>query len=110
MQDLEVVDNNDDEEGEKVGERIVKVGRVKFLISFISPKEKTEEAKPLHAKHFKLYSAGLYDNQLVLDMEWERYKPFVAQLFDVRLSPHKIKAFETDGYIGTYFGKYLELS
>jgi len=99
IQDLEVTDNED---GEKAGEKIVKVGRVKFLISFISPKEKTEEAKPLHAKHFKLYSAGLYDNQLVLDMDWERYKPFVAQLFDVRLSPHKIKAFEADGYIGTY--------
>jgi len=102
VQDLEVTNNTDDEDGEKAGEKIVKVGRVKFLISFISPKEKTEEAKPLHAKHFKLYSAGLYDNQLVLDMEWEQYKPFVARLFDVRLSPHKIKAFEADGYIGTY--------
>ena len=34
-------------------------------------------------------------------MNWEHYHPFVAQLFDVRLDPHKIRGFMADGYIGT---------
>lgn len=99
---LKVIDNEDTgDDGESAGQKMVKVGRVKFLISFIAPKEKTEESKPLKAKHFRLYSAGMYDNEEILKMDWEQYKPFVAQLFDVRLAPHKIKAFEADGYIGT---------
>jgi hypothetical protein len=100
---LKVADNEDaSDDGENAGQKMVKVGRVKFLISFVAPKEKTEESKPLKAKHFKLYSAGIYDNEAILKMDWEQYKPFVAQLFDVRIAPHKIKAFEADGYIGTH--------
>jgi DNA modification methylase len=95
-------EDNFEKEEIKAGDRIIKVGRVKFLISFIKPKTKTEEPQPLKAKNFNLYHAGIYDNQLILQMDWVQYKPFVAQLFDVRLDEHKIHSFLADGYIGVY--------
>ncbi|MBD3341190.1 MAG: hypothetical protein GF353_18940, partial [Candidatus Lokiarchaeota archaeon] len=64
---LEVLEN---EEG-KAGEKIVTVGRVRFLISFIQPKEKPEKEQPLHAKEFTLYNAGIYDNKKILEMDWD---------------------------------------
>lgn len=98
LTELEAVDAEKDSAGEK----IVQVGRVKFLISFIQPKEKTEKEKPLQAKEFTLYHAGVYDSKKILEMPWEQYKPFVIQLFSVRHEPHKIHGFEADGYIGVH--------
>ncbi len=83
----------------KAGEVIIKVGGVRFLISFIQPRNKTEGEKPLKAKEFTLYNAGVYENKKILSLPWEQYKPFVAQLFGVRSEPHKIHGFEADGYI-----------
>ena len=97
---LKVIDNDDRADEESAGQKIVRVGRIKFLISFIEPKEKVEEPKPLKARRFKLLNAGIYDNELILKMDWEQYRLFVAQLFNVRLSPHKIRGFMADGYIG----------
>lgn len=91
---------NDGNSEAKAGERVVKVGRIKFIISFIQPKEKTVKSKPLKAKEFTLYHAGIYDNQLILQMNWEHYRPFVAQLFNIRLNQHKVHTVEADGYIG----------
>ncbi|HIL25777.1 MAG TPA: site-specific DNA-methyltransferase, partial [Nitrospinaceae bacterium] len=48
-----------DGENEKAGEKVVTVGRVRFLISFIQPKEKAEKEKTLKAKEFTLYNAGI---------------------------------------------------
>jgi site-specific DNA-methyltransferase (adenine-specific)/adenine-specific DNA-methyltransferase len=96
---LTVLDNEDYSEA-KAGEKVVKVGNVKFLISFIQPKEKTEKPQPLNAKEFTLYHAGIYDKQLILQMDWEQYRPFVAQLFGVRISEHKVHSLKVDGYIG----------
>jgi len=93
--------NVEENEGGEAGEKIVRVGRVRFLVSFIQPKEKAEKAKPLKAKEFALYNAGIYDQKLILDLEWEKYHAFVAQLFAVRLEGHKIYGFYVDGYIGT---------
>ncbi len=98
---LKIIDNADSREA-KAGEKVAKVGRVKFLISFIQPKEKAEKPKPLKAKEFTLYHAGIYDNQLILQMEWEQYRPFVSQLFGVRISEHKIHSLKADGYIGVH--------
>jgi len=84
----------------KTGERIIDVGKVRFLISFIQPKERTEKEKPLKAKEFTLFHAGVYDAKAILDLDWEQYKPFVAQLFGVRQERHKIHGFKADGYIG----------
>ncbi len=95
---LKTVGNEDG----KAGEKIVTVGKIKFLISFIHPKEKTEKEKPLKAKEFTLYNAGIYDNKQILNMDWVHYKPFVTQLFGVRPEPHKIHGFMADGYIGIH--------
>lgn len=95
---FKVVDNK---EG-KAGEKMVSVGRVNFLISFIQPKEQKEKEQPLKAKEFSLYHAGIYDQALIHDLEWKAYYQFVAQLFGVRLDEHKIYGFYVDGYIGTY--------
>ncbi|MCK4377550.1 MAG: site-specific DNA-methyltransferase [Actinomycetia bacterium] len=98
VQELEVLENKDGNTEQK----IIQADKVRFFISFIEPKEKTEKVKPLKAKEFTLCYAGIYDNKKILELTWEEYKPFVAQLFNVRLQPHKIRAFEADGYIGVY--------
>ena len=95
---LKVAENEDG----KAGEKIITIGKVKFLISFVQPKEKTEKEKPRKAKEFTLYNAGIYDNKQILNMDWEHYKPFVTQLFGVRPEPHKIHGFMADGYIGIH--------
>jgi len=84
----------------KAGEKTVDVGKVRFLISFIQPKEKSEKEKPLKTKEFTLFNAGVYDAKAILNLSWEQYKPFVAQLFGVRSEKHKIHGFGADGYIG----------
>jgi len=98
LQELKPVED----ENSKAGEKIVDVGRVRFLISFIQPKEKTEKEKPLKAKEFSLFNAGVYDAKAILDLDWEQYKPFVAQLFSLRMDNHRIHGFEADGYIGVH--------
>lgn len=98
VHNLKVRENEDG----KAGEKTVTVGKVKFLISFIQTKEKTEKEKPLKAKEFTLYNAGIYDNKQILNMDWKHYKPFVIQLFGVRPEPHKIHGFTADGYIGIH--------
>ncbi len=94
---LDVTENED----ERAGEKVVTIGRVKFLISFIQSKEELEKEKPLKAKVFTLYNAGIYDNTQILELDWEHYKTFVMKLFGVREYPHKIHGFITDGHIGT---------
>jgi len=98
VKELEVTENEDGEAGEKT----VKVGRVNFLISFIQPKEKPVKEKPLKAKEFTIYNAGIYDNKEILNLDWQTYKPFVSQLFSLRPEEHKIHGFTADGYIGTF--------
>ncbi len=98
VHELKVAENEDG----KAGEKTITIGKVKFLISFIQTKEKTEKEKPLKAKEFTLYNAGIYDNKQILNMDWEHYKPFVIQLFGLRSEPHKIHGFAADGYIGIH--------
>jgi len=85
----------------KAGQFAVDTGGVRFLISFIEPKSKSEPAKPLKARHFALFNAGVYDRARIRKLDWAAYKPFVMQLFGVRDDPHLIHAFQADGYIGT---------
>jgi len=89
-------------EDEKAGEKIVRVNGIKFLISFIQPKEKPEKEKPLRAKQFTLYNAGVYDEQAILNLPWEQYRGFVLKLFDVREMRHQIHGTVVDGYIGLH--------
>ena len=96
---LEIFDNEGNSVA-KAGEKVIIVGKVKFLVSLIQPKVKTKKPKPLKAKEFTLFHAGIYDNHLILQMDWEQYRPFVAQLFGVRISEHKVHSLKVDGYIG----------
>jgi len=91
-----------EDEESNAGEKIIDVGKVRFLISFIQPKEKTEKENPLKAKEFALFHAGVYDAKAILNLDWEQYKPFVAQLFGLRSEKHKIHGFEADGYMGVH--------
>lgn len=83
------------------GAKQIAVGGVVFRISFIATRDKTEKEKPLPAKEFALYRAGIYDMAAVKQMPWADYQPFVLKLFGVREHPHTRYGFALDGYIGT---------
>jgi hypothetical protein len=89
----------DTEEGP--GAKTIKVDGVGFRISLIAPKDKTEKEKPLPAKEFALYRAGIYDMAAIKELPWAEYRPFVLKLFGVREHPHKRYGLALDGYIGT---------
>jgi len=65
----------DAEEGP--GAKTIKVDGVEFRISPIAPKDKTEKEKPLPAKEFALYRAGIYDMAAIKELPWAEYRPFV---------------------------------
>jgi len=59
-----------------------------------------EKGKPLKAKSFTLYNAGLYDWAEVKKLDFGHYRDFVLKLFQVREEKHTIRGIEVDGYIG----------
>lgn len=75
---------------------------VEFRISLISPKNKPEKERPLPAKAFALYRAGVYDMAAIKALPWADYRPFVLKLFGVREHPHARYGLGLDGYIGTH--------
>ena len=83
------------------GAKQIAVGGVAFRISFIAARDKTEKEKPLPAKEFALYRAGIYDMAAVKRMPWADYRPFVLKLFGVREQPTSDMGSTLDGYIGT---------
>jgi hypothetical protein len=89
----------DAEEGP--GAKMIKVDGVDFRISLVAPKDKTEKEKPLLAKEFVLYRAGIYDMTAIKEMPWGEYRPFVLKLFGVKERPEKRYGLTLDGYIGT---------
>lgn len=91
-----------DEAADGPGEKVIKVDGVEFRISVITPKEKPEKEKPLLAKEFALYRAGIYDNEAIKQMVWEEYRPFVLKLFQVRPHEHTIRGVKCDGYVGVH--------
>jgi len=58
------------------------------------------KGKPLKAKPFTLYNAGLYDYKKLKQLPWEEYRDFVLKLFQCRHEPHRIAGVELDGYLG----------
>ena len=82
------------------GRKIIKKGQITYIISFVEPREKTEKEKPLTAKAFTLFNAGIYDNQAILNLDWQAYREFVLKLFEVREDLHAINGLPVDGYIG----------
>ena len=87
---------DEDEEGRK----IIKKDHITYVVSFVDPKEKAEKEKPLTAKPFALFNAGIYDNEAILNLDWQTYREFVLKLFEVREERHSINGFSVDGYIG----------
>lgn len=66
----------------------------------ILKKEIGNKGKPLQAKAFTLYNAGLYDWSAIRKLDFIHYRDFVLKLFQVREEVHKICGIEVDGYIG----------
>jgi len=91
----------DPSEEDKAGERIVVVGDILFRVSFVQPKISVERGEPFKAKEFALFNSGVYDRKKLRALSWEAYKPFVMQLFGVRVDPQRIHALDVDGFIGT---------
>ena len=87
---------DEDEEGRK----IIKKDHITYAVSFVEPKEKPEKEKPLTARAFTLFNAGIYDNEAILNLDWQAYREFVLKLFEVREERHSINGFPVDGYIG----------
>jgi len=55
----------------------------------------------LKAKPFSFYNAGLYDFKAIEAMDFESYRQFMLQLFQVRDKKHNINGVEVDGMIKT---------
>lgn len=89
---------DEDEEGRK----FVRKDSIRYVISFVEPKEKTEKEKPLKAKAFTLFNAGIYDSNAILNLDWAHYREFVIKLFEVREERHTINGFAVDGYVGVH--------
>ncbi len=49
------------------------------------------------AKSFITCQLGLYDLEKTFDLEWERYKHFIAGLFEIEIKNTKIAGFKFDG-------------
>ncbi len=84
------------------GAKRIVVGGVEFRLSVIEPKDKAAKDKPLPAKEFALYRAGVYDMETIKGLPWVDYRPFVLKLFGVREHPHTRYGLALDGYIGTH--------
>ena len=68
-----------------------------------------EEAKyGKTARSFITAQLGLYDLGKVFELQEEKYKQFVSELFDVELKKHKIAGFEFDGKKGSYSVKIFQ--
>lgn len=55
------------------------------------------KGKPLKAKPFTLYNAGLYDFSTLRQLEWEEWRWFALQLFECKDDPHTISGYQCDG-------------
>jgi len=55
-----------------------------------------------NAKNFITAQLGLYDLGKVFELQDEKYKEFVSELFEVEIKKHKIAGFEFDGKKGEF--------
>ncbi|MCJ7812318.1 hypothetical protein MUP95_03235 [bacterium] len=58
------------------------------------------KGKPLKAKPFTLYHAGLYDFSKLRQLPWEEWRRFALLLFNCRDEKHTLSGIELDGYKG----------
>lgn len=60
------------------------------------------KGKNLKHKPFSVFNAGLYDYKEIENLDFESYRKFLLQLFQVRDKKHEINGVEMDGYIKRY--------
>ncbi len=88
---------------EKLGRRWIAIDCGKLAIYTIQKRMlnlKTEignKGKPLRAKPFTLYNAGLYDFSTLRQLPWEDWRFFALQLFECKDEPHTIGGLKLDG-------------
>jgi site-specific DNA-methyltransferase (adenine-specific)/adenine-specific DNA-methyltransferase len=91
---------------EKLGRRWIMIDCGKLAIYTMQKRllnlreEIRNKGKPLKAKPFTLYNAGLYDYRMIKELPWEEYRSFVLKLFQCRDEKHRIAGIELDGYLG----------
>lgn len=91
---------------EKLGRRWIMIDCGKLAIYTMQKRllnlreEIGNKGKPLKAKPFTLYNAGLYDYRMLKELPWEEYRYFVLRLFQCRDERHRIAGLELDGYLG----------
>ena len=66
-------------------------------ISGNTPKTYGQPAKP-----FLTCSLGIYELDATLELEWNRYKKFISELFDIDLNEQQINGFSIQGYKDGY--------
>lgn len=71
--------------------RMIQIDKAKDLLSK-SKKKYNKACKP-----FVTCSLGVYELSKTLDLEWEKYKQFVSELFDVELKKQVVGGIEFDG-------------
>jgi len=92
---------------EKLGRRWIGIDCGKLAIYTVQKRllnlttKHGSKQRPLIAKPFTLFNAGLYDFARVRDLPWEDYRLFAIQLFQLRDEPHKLAGIQLDGYKGT---------
>ena len=74
-----------------IQKRMLKIRESKNLTS------KTKKIYGKDAKPFITCSLGVYELGTTLDLEWDKYKKFVSELFDVDLEEQNIGGFTIDG-------------
>ncbi len=88
------------EVAEKLGRKWIGVDCSKYA-TYVSQKRLLhlvngrKETRP-----FTVFSAGLYDYQILKELPWEQYRAFALRLFQCRDQPHVIAGLQLDGYYG----------
>lgn len=88
---------------EKLKRRWIAIDCGKFSIYTIQKRMLTlrenigNSGKPLPAKPFTLYNAGLYDFETLRQLPWEGWRSIALQLFECKDEPHNIRGFHMDG-------------
>lgn len=88
---------------EKLGRRWIGIDVGKLAIYTIQKRmlnlkaEIGNKGKPLQAKPFTLYNAGLYDFSKLRELPWEDWRFFALQLFECKDEPHTIGGLKLDG-------------
>lgn len=93
---------------EKLGRRWIMIDSSKFAIYTMMKrmlnlkKQIGNKGKPLKAKPFAVYNAGLYDMKMLKELPFKEYREFALQLFQCKDEPHTLAGIDLDGYFGQH--------